>query len=314
MKPLLILLALAGAASAADAQRPAPTQPAAPFTVEESGRGFYRLDDAVRSANGADATIEIAPGTYRDCAVVDQGRVAFRAKSTGSVIFDGGICEGKATLVLKGSDAMVDGLTFQNLHVGDGNGAGIRVEHGNLTVMNATFRNSDEGILTADDASGVIRVDRSTFSGLGLCAADCAHSIYIGHDAKLIVARSRFERGRGGHYVKSRSANVSITDNSFDDSQGHSTNYMIDLPAGAQGLIARNIFLQGRDKENHSAMIVVAAESRDNPSAGLTITGNSATMAPGAPFQTSFVADLSHEPLKISGNTLGKGLKPFELR
>jgi hypothetical protein len=312
MKPLLILLALAGAASAAQAQ--APGQTSGPFLVQESGKSFYRLDDAVRSANGGDATIEIQPGTYRDCAVVDRGRVAFRARTTGSVIFDGGICEGKATLVLKGSDAMIDGLTFQNLHVGDGNGAGIRVEHGNLTVVNATFRNSDEGILTADDPAATIRVDRSTFSGLGLCAADCAHSIYIGHDARLIVTRSRFERGRGGHYVKSRSATVQITDNSFDDSQGHATNYMIDLPAGATGTIARNIFLQGRDKENHSAMVVVAAESRDNPSAGLAITANVASMAPGVSFPTSFVADLSHEPLKISGNTLGKGLKLFELR
>lgn len=310
MKPLAILLALAGIASAATAQTP----DAGPFLVQESGKSFYRLDDAVRSANGGDATIEVAPGTYRDCAVVDHGRVALRARATGSVVFDGGICEGKATLVLKGADAMIDGLTFQNLHVGDGNGAGIRVEHGNLTVTNAIFRNSDEGILTADDATATIRVDRTSFSGLGLCAADCAHSIYIGHDAKLIVTRSRFERGRGGHYVKSRSAMVQITDNSFDDSQGHATNYMIDLPAGASGLIARNIFLQGRDKENHSAMIVVAAESRDNPSAGLVITGNSASMAPGVSFPTSFVADLSHEPLKISANTLGKGLKPFELR
>ena len=83
--------------------------------MQETGKGFYRLDDAVNSVNGGDATIIVAPGTYRDCAVVAQGRVAFRAQtSRARAIFDGGICEGKATLVLRGSDAMVDGLVFQN--------------------------------------------------------------------------------------------------------------------------------------------------------------------------------------------------------
>jgi hypothetical protein len=310
MKSLLFPLALLGLASAAQAQAPQP------FTVQETGKGFYRLDDAVKSVNGGDATILVAPGTYRDCAVVGQGRVAFRAKVSGSAVFDGGICEGKATLVLRGTDAMVDGLIFQNDHVSDGNGAGIRIEHGGLTVMNATFRNSDEGILSADDLASSIRVDRSTFSGLGSCAvaSGCAHGLYIGHYGKLYVTRSRFDRGRGGHYLKSRAPVVSITDNSFDDSRGHQSNYIIDLPSGATGLIARNIMLNGPDKENHSGFIVVAAEQRDNPSAGLTITGNTATMAPGATYHNAFVIDFSHEPLKIGTNTIGHGITPFETR
>jgi len=312
-RPLLPLL-LVGLAMPAAAQ--APAKSSAPFVVQETGKGFYRLADAVQSAHGGDATIAIAPGTYRECAVVESGRVAFRARVSGKVIFDGTTCEGKAALVLRGRDAMVDGIVFQNMHVGDGNGAGIRIEHGDLTVMNATFRNSDEGILSADDPAGVIRVDRSTFSGLGSCAVSsgCAHSLYIGHYGKLYVTRTRFEKGRGGHYLKSRTAWVSITDNSFDDSQGHGTNYLIDLPSGATGLIARNIFVQGPDKENHSGIIVIAAEERANSSAGLTIKNNSATLAPGAHYSTTFVVDFSHEPLKLGPNDLGKGIKPFETR
>ncbi len=310
MKSLLFLTAALGLASAASAQS------GAPFTVQETGKGFYRLDDAVRSANGGDATILIAPGTYRDCTVVTSGRVAFRARTTGTVVFDGGICDGKATLVLRGRDAMVDGITFQNLRVPDGNGAGIRIEHGDLTVMNSTFRNSEEGILSADDPSGTIRIDRSTFSGLGRCdrGLSCAHSVYIGHYGKLYVTRTRFEKGRGGHYLKSRTPQVSITDNSFDDSQGRASNYIIDLPAGSTGLIARNMMVEGPDKENHSGFIVVAAEDRSNPSAGLTITGNTASLAPGVSYTPVFVIDFSHEPLKISGNVVGKGIKGFEIR
>lgn len=311
MKRLVLsLVAALGLAASAQAQS------GGPYLVQETGQRFDRLILAVDSVHGGDATIIIDPGTYKDCEVVEHGRVAFRAKVSGSVIFDGGICEGKAALVLRGVDAMVDGIVFQNMHVPDGNAAGIRMEHGDLTVMNSVFRNSQEGILTADDANGTIRVDRSSFSGLGSCAvqAGCAHSLYIGHYGKLYVTRSRFEKGMGGHYLKSRTPFVSITDNSFDDSQGKQTNYIIDLPSGSTGLVARNTMLMGKDKENHSAFITVRAEEDKNPSAGLTITGNTATLAPGVDFVPAFVMDFSHEPLKITGNTLGKGITPFETR
>jgi hypothetical protein len=291
-------------------------QTAAPFTVQETGRGFYRLDDAVKSIGGGDGTILIAPGRYKDCAIVESGRVAFRAVQAGTAVFDSGTCEGKAALVLRGRDAAVDGLVFQNMRVPDGNGAGIRLEKGPLTVLNTMFRDSEQGILSADDPRATIRVDRSTFSGLGSCAnsAGCAHGLYIGRYGSLVVTNSRFERGTGGHYVKSRAAIVDVRDSSFDDTAGKGTNYMIDLSAGATGTISGNTFVQGKNKENHSAFVTVAPESRDNPSAGLTVTGNKASLAPGITWPTVFVADWSHEPLKIGPNQLGKGITAFETR
>src|SRR3546814_17817300 len=59
--------------------------------------------------------------------------------------------------------------------------------------------------------------------------------------------------------------------NSFDDTQGSATNYMVDLHAGATGRIANNLFVQGSDKENRSALIAVAAEGADNHSRGLAL-------------------------------------------
>ena len=303
----LIGLTLATQALAADE---------APFTIAETGKGYWRLDDAVNAVGDRDATIRIAPGTYKDCAIQERGRISFVAAQAGTVIFDGQTCEDKAALVLRGRGATVDGIIFRNMRVPDANGAGIRLEHGPLTVTNATFRDSEQGILTADDPSATIRIDRSTFSGLGRCDRDmsCAHSIYIGQYGSVIVTRSRFERGNGGHYVKSRAIRNEVTDSSFDDAKGRSTNYMIDLPAGSVGSIARNVFVQGADKENHSALIAVAAEARDNRSRGLAIADNTASLAPAVTWTTVFVADWSHEPLAIGANKLGKGIRAFETR
>ena len=288
----------------------------APFTVAETGQGFGRLQDAVNAIGAGTGTIAIAPGTYRDCAVQTGGSVAFLATAPGQSVFDGGTCEGKAALVLRGREAKVSGLVFKSMAVPDGNGAGIRLEQGNLTVTQSWFADSQQGILTADDPSGRIVIDKSTFSGLGTCefSGGCAHSIYIGNYGQLRVTRSRFERGTGGHYVKTRAARVEIASSSFDDSAGKATNYMIDLPAGSVGQITNNWFVQGRDKENYSAFIAVGAEDNLHSSDGLQIAGNDARLVPNVRRSTIFVADWTGARLSIADNKLGAGLESFEKR
>jgi hypothetical protein len=288
---------------------------AAPFTIAENGRGFSRLRDAVAAIGDANGTIIVAPGRYRDCAVIAAGRITVRAATPSSAIFDGGTCEGKATLVFRGRSATVDGLVFQNIKVPDRNGAGIRLEQGDLMVTRATFRNSEQGILTAADANSTLTVTQSTFSGLGGCPDGmCSHSIYVGRYGKVRVSRSRFERGTGGHYVKSRADVTEVTESTFDDSQGRETNYMIDLPSGSTGIIARNVFVQGQSKENYSAFVTVAPEGEDAPSNGLRIENNDAALAAGVRRQTVFVADWSGDQIAVGANKLGPGLKPYERR
>jgi hypothetical protein len=307
---------LLAAASIAIAAPPLLAQPrSAPFTVEETGQGFASLQDAVDSIGQGRGTIAIAPGVYRECAVQEGGSIAFVARRFGTVTFDGVACDGKAALVLGGQEARVEGIIFQNVRVPDGNGAGIRLEGGNLIVRESLFRDSEQGILTASNPSGAIRIEQSTFSGLGVCpeGGDCAHSIYIGDYGSLSVVRSRFERGTGGHYVKTRAPRVEILDSSFDDSQGRTTNYMIDLSDGATGTIARNTFVQGANKENYSALIFVGPEGERHSSVGLAILDNDASLAPGAR-GTTFVADRSGADLRIENNRLGATIARYERR
>ena len=305
-------LALAAIPSASLLAKDGP----APFTVVETGKGYDRLQAAVDAIGGGKGTIAIAPGRYAQCAVQEAGDVSYLATEPGSAVFDGVPCEGKAALVLRGRSAEVSGLIFQDIHVPDFNGAGIRLEHGDLTVAQSWFRDSQEGILTNDDPNGLLVVDQSTFTRLGTCegAGGCAHSIYAGDYGQVRVTRSRFEQGRGGHYLKSRATRVDVASCSFDDSAGKGTNYMIDLPDGATGQISNTWFVQGRDKENYSAFIAVAAEHKDHSSAGLTVVGNDARFAPGVTRTSAFVADWSGDQLNIGDNALGSGLKRFERR
>ena len=316
--PLTLIASIAGLAVLAIPLTAllAQTRGSAPFTVVETGEGFARLQDAINRIGDARGTVAIAPGRYSQCAVQERGQISFLATKPGAAIFDGVACEGKAALVLRGRGAEVSGLVFQNIRVPDVNGAGIRLEKSDLTVAQSWFRDSEQGILTAADPSSRLIVDRSTFTRLGTCegGGGCAHSIYVGNYGALVVTNSRFEQGRGGHYVKSRSASVEIAANSFDDAGGKGTNYMIDLPGGASGRITDNWFVQGPDKENHSAFIAVAAEGKAHDSARLSIIGNDARFAPGITWPSVFVADWSGDLSGTGDNTLARHIKAFERR
>ncbi len=290
--------------------------PRQPYTVSATGRHYAALQAAVDAIGNQQGTIVIAPGPYRDCAVQTAGDVAFVAATPGTVVFDAAICEGKAALVLRGRSARVEGIVFRNQRVSDGNGAGIRLEHGDLTVHQAWFHDSDEGILSADDPAGQVVIDHSTFARLGRCdrGLSCAHAVYFGNYGTVIIRNSRFEAGTGGHYVKSRSARIQITDCSFDDAQGHATNYMIDLSIGASGLIRGNWFVGGPDRENRTTFIANAAEGHVHSADGLTIDNNVARLAPGATYDTAFLADWSGDAIGLGANTIGTGIRRFERR
>ncbi len=314
-KPSLALNALAAAIALPTAVLMAQPVPNA-FTVVESGRSYDTLQEAVNAVGNARATIRIAPGTYRQCAVQQEGVIVYEATEPGSVTFAGRSCEGKAALVLRGTGAEIRGLTFSNLRVADGNGAGIRLEKGALNVAYARFENSQQGILTADDPGSRIYITRSTFTGLGTCENDagCAHSLYVGDYGSLTVRESRFERGTGGHYLKARAGSVTIENNSFDDANGRTTNYMIDLPAGSVGRIADNWFVQGRDKENYSAFIALGAEDLLHPSDGLQVENNEARFVPGLSRSSVFLADWTGSRIAMKGNKIAAGIKQYEQR
>lgn len=303
-------IALAVIAAPAQTQEGGP-----PFTVVEQGRGYATLAQAVDAIGDGSGTIRIAPGTYRDCAVQQGGRISFVAAQPGTAILDGGVCEGKAALVLRGAGSRIDGLVFRNIRVPDGNGAGIRMEQGNLVVQNAMFLDSQSGILSASDEGSSIEIDRSTFAGLGKDpTGNGAHGIYIGAYGSLRVTASRFERGTGGHYVKSRSPRTTILGSSFDDSRGDNTNYMIDLPNGTSGRIAGNTFVQGPNKANYSTMITVAPEGAEAPSTGLVIEGNTARLSPAFRERTTFVGNWSDDRVTVRDNALEERITAYQDR
>ena len=71
------------------------------------------------------------------------------------------VCFSEATVACEVSNAArVEGIVFEGMAVSDGNGAGIRLETGDLAIDNSVFRDSQQGLLTATYPQGSITVTR----------------------------------------------------------------------------------------------------------------------------------------------------------
>jgi hypothetical protein len=143
--------------------------------------------------------------------VQPHGNVTYVAAIPGQSIFDGKVCEEKAALVMRGQSMHVEGWCSR-MRAFDANGAGIRLERGDLTVREAWFRDSEQGILSANYPAGHVLIEQSRLPGWAAAIAGPARSLYFGDEASVIIRRSRFEEGTGGHYVKSHAGRIEVTD------------------------------------------------------------------------------------------------------
>lgn len=284
-----------------------------PFTIVESGRGFATLQRAINAIGDGNGTIAIRPGSYDQCAHQERGTVRYRAALPGSVLFNPEKCNNGIILAITGNAADIDGINFT---ISGQGGTAIHIGKGDLRISRSIFRNSDRAITTGDDPTGSIRIDRSSFSETGGCVRGraCFSSIDVGQYRLFQLTHSRFDHGRGGHYVRSGAMRVRIISNGFDDSKGRDNLSMINLPYGAGGRILDNIFVQGRALDRRGIFISLAGERRRNSSRGLVIRGNDASIAPAFDRTATFLADWSGEGVRPAGNRLGRKLTPYEQR
>src|SRR6185312_3265824 len=126
-----------------------------------------------------------------------------------------------------------------------GNGAGLRHDHGTLSVRRCIFQNNQNGILIAENPAISARVIDCSFVQNG---AGCGHthSIYACSGvASLVVGLCSFRDTVVGHHLKSRAAQTRVTHSYFCDTPAATTSYAIDIANGGDAFIAENLFVQG---------------------------------------------------------------------
>lgn len=222
------------------------------------GRALSAPSEAAAVAGDGD-TVLIDAGTYAgDVATWTQDDLTLRGVGGRAHLrADGRDAQGKAIWVVAGDRTTVDRIEFSGATVADGNGAGIRQEGTDLTVVRSWFHDNENGILTGEDPRSDVVVRRSRFFRNG--AGDgYTHNLYVGAVRSLTVTGSYLWGADVGHELKSRAARNTIVGNRITD-RGATASYSIDLPNGGRSLVAGNVVVQGPRSEN-STLVSYGAE------------------------------------------------------
>jgi nitrous oxidase accessory protein NosD len=272
---------------------------AATLTVGE-GQTFFKPSAAIAAARPGD-TIHILPGVYRDCAQWSTDNLTIEGEN-GTVLADA-ICQGKGILIVDAPRATLRHLTLQGAAVPEGNGSGVRANGLSLLVEDCTFRNNQDGILSANNPAATLIVRRSTFDGNGACLPDkgCAHGIYAGYVGLFRVEDSHFINTRVGHHIKSRAKRTEIVDNTIDDGPDGNSSYLVNLPNGGNLTMTGNTLIKGARTQNPSAAISIGEEGGKRAPGEIIIANNRFTNEGRA---TVFVRNSGKDPAQLSDNAI----------
>ena len=257
---LLALFLFIALAPEAFAQNPAATPRVCIEALRECFATFSQALARVRPKQ----TITLSPGRYvGDVGVLRASGVTIRsADANNRAILDAGgtSAEQKAILVIRGENAVIDGIEFVNARVASKNGAGIRLEAGNLIVRNSKFDRNEMGILSGDHATGHIQIYDTEFSRSFRTddtrismAGYPAHNIYIGKTEKLTLRGVWSHSVEGGHALKSRARNNDIEGSYFSTRLGTGS-YEVEFPSGGNVRFVSNMVEQGIGSENHTML------------------------------------------------------------
>lgn len=213
-------------------------------------REVKTISAASNLANNGDV-VEVDAGDYSgDVAIWRQDRLTLRAVG-GRVrlVASGASVEGKGIWVIRGGQISVSGFDFVGAAVRDKNGAGIRLEKGQLSVDNCRFLDNENGILTANNAEITLKVRNSEFGHNGAGDGQ-SHNIYVGGIGHLQVTGSYFHHARSGHLLKTRAVENFILYNRLVDGEKGRASYELEFPNGGIAYVIGNVIEQSPTTEN----------------------------------------------------------------
>lgn len=214
------------------------------------GQAVKTLAGAARDARDG-MLIEVEAGDYvGDVATWSQNDLTLRAVG-GRVrlIAAGASAQGKGIFVTRGERMRIEGFDFLGCRVPDGNGAGIRLEQGSLSLYDCGFKDNENGLLSANDGKARLEIENCDF-GTIVRQQGQTHNLYVGRIAYLKVTGSYFHDGRVGHLLKSRAAVNHIFYNRLTDEIGGEASYELEFPNGGQCLVVGNVIQQSSTTQN----------------------------------------------------------------
>lgn len=206
-----------------------------------------------------------------------------------------------------GINLTISGLEFSGAVDGPShnNGAGLLFEvgNGNLTIRNSWFHNNQEGVLVGNNPNSVVTIARSEFDDNGIKpgqpGSGMTHNLYVGAVHSLRVTGSYFHDAIGGHEIKSRALNTTITGNRIQGQDG-TESYSIDVPKGGDVQIKNNVIEKGVNAQNKFIIEFGGEETGPSYSGSLVASGN--LFIGDRSGGTALLLDRHRIPTTVTGN------------
>ncbi len=217
------------------------------------------LADALKMAADGDEIHLLAGEHQAQVGVIEHKRLTLRGVGGRPVLLAAGAhAEGKAILVVRDGDVLIDNIEFRGTRVPAGNGAGIRFERGRLRVSRCAFFDNQMGLLTSNVSGAELSVADSEF-GAAPAGPLLPHLLYVGRIARLTLTGSRFSGGYQGHLVKSRARENHVRYNQLVDGAGGQASYELEFPEGGLAYVVGNVIAQSETTQN-PALLAFGAE------------------------------------------------------
>jgi hypothetical protein len=219
-------------------------------------------------------TVVISPGDYYgDVATWTQDRLTVRAGAGGRVrvIAAGSQADGKGIWVVRGGKVTIEDIDFRGARAPGHDGAGLRLEKGQLLLRRCSFFDSEYGVFAAD-GDAALDIENSEFGENG-DGSGASHTLFAGNIRSLRVSGSYFHHARGGSLLNSRARDNLLLSNRFTDELGGQSAAELAFPAGGQVRLIGNIIEQSATTTD-PAIITYGAEGYATPDNALYLASN----------------------------------------
>jgi hypothetical protein len=261
----------------------------------------YALPSSAMNAAVAGDTIQIQPGTYNDCMVINKNNITVVGVN-GTPKMVNRVCLQKGIIVTAAQNAVLRNIELSGATNND-NYAGIRHDAlgFNLTLDGVYIHDNDDGILSSSSGDTLL-IKNSRFQNNGMNAVSgMAHNLYIGHSASVTFLNSTSNSAKlAGHEFKTRALKT-VIDGSTIATLGGRDSRNIDISNGGEVLIRNSVLEKGPNSDN-SDMIAYGPEGIDTTKVNtFTMTG---TVLIGDKVGTTSISYFkSPTSLNVSGNT-----------
>lgn len=166
----------------------------------------------------------------------------------------------------------VRNLTFSGARSYDGNGAGIRVRGGDVTIVNDVFTGNDVSVLANPGVTSSVGIYDSEITANGNWDK-ATHNLDIGAVGSFTLENSYVHGGLVAHEVNDRAFFSRIEGNRIIDTDASNASFGINLGRGGVALIAGNTIEKGANAAN-GILVHVGGEGPTYASTNVQVIGN----------------------------------------